>query len=170
MAGFLLDTNVLSEFARAKPADQRVDGWLKALPDAILFASVLTFAEIRRGIELLPPGKRRTELENWLGELHRSFDGRLLPVTKAIADKWAVLSAHAQRRGTPLAILDGIIAATAIEHDLTIATRNLKDFAALGISLLNPWKPSLAKKEALQHKLSFLIRLIFQLAFPLPTS
>ena len=140
MAGFLLDTNVLSEFARSKPADPQVDRWLKALPDEIVFASVLTFAEIRRGIELLPAGKRRTQLEEWLDELHRSFGGRLLPVTKAIGDRWAVLSAQAQRRGTPLAILDGIIAATALEHGLTVATRNVKDFASLGVPLLNPWQ------------------------------
>jgi len=63
VTGFLLDTNVLSEFSRSKPANSRVDAWLKALPDEILFASVLTFAEIRRGIELLPAGKRRTQLE-----------------------------------------------------------------------------------------------------------
>jgi len=104
VAGFLLDTNVLSEFARSQPADQRVDRWVKALPDETLFASVLTFAEIRRGIELLPVGKRRTQLEAWLEELHRSFGDRLLPVTRAIGDRWAILSAQAQRRGTPLAI------------------------------------------------------------------
>ena len=112
---------------------------LKALPDESLFASVLTFAEIRRGIELLPAGKRRTELEEWLEELDRSFSERLLPVTKSIGDRWAVLSAQAKRHGATVALFDGIIAATALEHDLTIATRNVKDFAGLGVELLNPW-------------------------------
>ena len=140
MAGSLLDTNVLSEFARAQAADQRVDRWLKATPDETLFASVLTFAEIRRGIELLPTGKRRIQLEEWQDDLQVSFADRLLPVTKAIGDRWAVLSAQAQHRGTPLAIMDGLIAATALEHDLTVVTRNIKDFTGLGVALFNPWE------------------------------
>ena len=87
MTGFLLDTNVLSEFARAQAADQHVDRWLKVTPEETLFASVLTFAEIRRGIELLPVGKRRTQLEEWQDDLQISFAARLLPVTKSIGDR-----------------------------------------------------------------------------------
>ena len=113
MGGYLLDTNVLSEFARARPADPRVDLWLKETPDDVLFVSVLTLAEIRRGIELLAAGKGRTQLEVWQVDLETSFANRLLPVTKAIGDQWAIFSALAQRRGTPLAIMDGFIAATA---------------------------------------------------------
>lgn len=140
MKGFLLDTNVLSEFSRTGDPDQHVDGWLKATAEESLFASVLTFAEIRRGIELLPSGKRRTQLEQWQEDLVASFDDRLLPVTKAIADRWAVLSAQAQRKGTPLSNIDGLIAATALEHDLTLATRNVKDFAGFGVPIFNPWE------------------------------
>lgn len=140
MKGFLLDTNVLSEFSRTGDPDQRVDRWLKATAEESLFASVLTFAEIRRGIELLLSGKRRTQLEEWQEDLVASFEDRLLPVTKAIADRWAVLSAQAQRRGTPLSNIDGLIAATAMEHDLTLATRNVKDFAGLGVPIFNPWE------------------------------
>ena len=140
MTGFLLDTNVLSEFARARSADQHVDRWLKATPEDILFASVLTSAEIRRGIELLPVGKRRKQLEEWQNELLISFAARLLPVTKTVGDRWAVLSAQAQRRGTPLATVDGLIAATALEHDLTVVTRNVRDFAGFGVPVLNPWE------------------------------
>ena len=141
MTGFLLDTNVLSEFSRTGEPDQHVDIWLKTTADESLFASVLTFAEIRRGIELLPSGKRRAQLEQWQEEVIASFETRLLPVTKAIADRWAVLSAQAQRRGTPLTNIDGLIAATALQHDLMLATRNVKDFAGLGVSILNPWEP-----------------------------
>ena len=140
MTGFLLDTNVLSEFSRARVPDQHVDRWLKTIAEESLFASVLTFAEIRRGIELLPSGKRRNQLEQWQEEVGVSFETRLLPVTKSIADRWAVLSAQAQRRGTPLANIDGLIAATALEHDLTLATRNVKDFTDLGVTIFNPWK------------------------------
>src|SRR5205085_5969279 len=103
VTGFLLDTNVLSEFSRTGKPDEHVDRWLKAASEETLFASVLTFAEIRRGIELLPTGKRRTQLELWHEELAASFEARLLPVTKTIADRWAVLSALAQRNGTALA-------------------------------------------------------------------
>jgi predicted nucleic acid-binding protein len=105
-----------------------------------LFASVLTGAEIRRGIELLPLGKRRTQLEHWLDDLLISFEGRLLPVTHAIGNRWALLSAQAQRRGMPLASFDGLIAATAVEHHLTLVTRNVKDFANFGVEILNPWE------------------------------
>jgi predicted nucleic acid-binding protein len=138
VTSFLLDTNVLSEFSRRGEPDQHVDRWLKTMAEESLYASVLTFAEIRRGIELLPSGKRRTELEQWQEEVVASFETRLLPVTKAIADRWAVLSAQAQRRGTPLANIDGLIAATALEYDLTLATRNVKDFAGVGVMLFNP--------------------------------
>jgi predicted nucleic acid-binding protein len=140
VTGFLLDTNVLSEFSRTGAPNQQVDRWLNITREESLFASVLTFAEIRRGIELLPSGKRRTQLERWQEEVVASFATRLLPVSQAIADRWAVLSAQAQRRGTPLSNIDGLIAATALEHDLTLATRNVKDFTGLGVTIFNPWE------------------------------
>jgi toxin FitB len=114
---------------------------LKAAPEETLFASILTFAEIRRGIELLPASRRRDQLEEWQRNLEASFAAGLLPVTKEIGDKWAILSAQAQRHGTPLAVVDGLIAATAIVHDLTLVTRNAKDFEELDVVLFNPWKP-----------------------------
>ncbi len=113
---------------------------MKEIPEELLFASVLTFAEIRRGIELLPAGKRRTQLEEWQADIETSFASRLLPVTKTIGDRWAILSAQAQGKGTPLAVMDGLIAATALAHDLTVATRNVKDFAGLGVTIFNPWE------------------------------
>ena len=140
MTGFLVDTNVLSEFARTGEPDQHVNRWLKNTVEESLFASVLTLAEIRRGIELLPPGKRRTQLERWQDDLVASFELRLLPVTKAIADRWAVLAAQTQRKGMTLANIDGLIAATALEHDLTLVTRNVNDFAGLEVPLFNPWE------------------------------
>ena len=115
---------------------------MKAAAPGSLYASVLTLAEIRRGIEILPASKRRSQLEQWLeGELLESFGTNLLPVTRAIGDRWAVLSARAQRRGAPLAVIDGLIAATALEHDLILATRNVRDFLDLGVSIFNPWEP-----------------------------
>ena len=139
MTGFLLDTNVLSEFARTGEPDRHVDRWLRTTAEEFLFASVLTFAEIRRGIELLPVGKRRVQLEQWQDDLVASFETRLLGVTKRIADRWAVLSAQSQRKGIALANIDGLIAATALEHDLTLVTRNAKDFTGVEVPILNPW-------------------------------
>lgn len=82
MTGFLPDTNVLSEFSRRGEPDRHVDRWLKITAEELLFVSVLTFAEVRRGIELLPPGKRRTQLERWQKEVEALFETRLLDVTK----------------------------------------------------------------------------------------
>jgi predicted nucleic acid-binding protein len=141
VTAFLLDTNVLSEFARTGEPDEHVDSWLKTTAEESLFASVLTLAEIRRGIELLPTGKRRAQLEQWQEDLVASFEARLFPVTKAIADRWAVLSAQTQRKGIALSNIDGLIAATALEHDLTLVTRDVKGFAGVDVPLFNPWEP-----------------------------
>ena len=142
MNGFLVDTNVLSEFARRGAPDQRVKGWLTAATPGSLYVGILTLAEIRRGIELLPPGKRRAQLEQWLeSELLESFhDTNVLPVTRAIGDRWSILSARAQERGIQLAVIDGLIAATALEHELIVVTRNTRDFASLGVPVLNRGK------------------------------
>lgn len=142
MSGFLLDTNVISEFARPdnKP-DQRVKQWLEAADPNSLYVSVLTFGEIRGGIEKLAPGKRRTQLETWLEkDLHEWFENRLLMIDEAIANRWGLLTASTKRAGTPLAIIDGLLSATALEHNLTIVTRNSADFINAGVAILNPWQ------------------------------
>jgi predicted nucleic acid-binding protein len=140
--GFLIDTNVLSEFSRRVPPDWRVKSWLGAASAGSLYVSVLTLAEIRRGIELLPQGKRRDELEHWFEtDLLEPFDdANILPVTRAVGDRWAALSARAQQKGIQPAVIDGLLAATALEHDLTLVTRNLKDFEHLEVVLFNPWE------------------------------
>jgi predicted nucleic acid-binding protein len=142
MIGFLLDTNVISEFARPdnKP-DQRVKQWLEATDSDSLWASVLTFGEIRRGIEKLATGKRRTHLETWLEkDLHEWFENRILAIDEVIANRWGLLAAAAQRTGTSLAIIDGLLSATALHHNLTVVTRNSMDFINTGVPILNPWQ------------------------------
>lgn len=122
MSGFLLDTNVISEFIRPdnKP-DPRVKQWLEAADQDLLYASVLTFGEVRKGIEKLQPGKRRSLLETWFArDLHEWFENRLLVVNEAIANRWGTLAVVAQRKGSPLAVIDGLLSATALEHGLTI--------------------------------------------------
>jgi len=139
VSGYLLDTNVPSEFSRDRP-EARVVQWLKAQPAAMLFLSVVTIGEIRKGLIVMPQGRRRTELEAWFHtDLLIWFSNRILPVTHSIADRWGILEGECQLRGTPLNTADGLIAATALEHNLTIVTRNVKDFAGLGVVLLNPW-------------------------------
>lgn len=121
--------------------DPQVAAWLDDTNPDLLFASVITFGEIRLGIEKLPAGKRRAELESWLrvGVLPW-FDKNLLPVTRSIADRWGKLTADGRRRGFTLSAGDGLIAATALEHDLTLVTRNVKDFQGLGVAIFNPWE------------------------------
>ena len=140
MSGFLVDTNVVSEFIRPQP-DSRVIRWLEAADPESLFASVVTFGEIRLGIEDLPVSKRRAALEEWLEQgLPQWFESHLLPVTKAIADRWGQLTIKAKRKGIAITTADGLIAATALQHDLAIVTRNVKDFSATGVTIVNPWE------------------------------
>jgi predicted nucleic acid-binding protein len=137
--GYLLDTNIPSEFTRNRP-EPRVVQWLKARPVTALFLSVVTIGEIRKGLIMLPQGRRRNELEAWFqNDLPAWFLDRILPITPAIADRWGVLDGQCQLKGTPLNTADGMIGATAIEYDLTIVTRNVRDFAGLGAEFLNPW-------------------------------
>ncbi|MGD0871830.1 MAG: type II toxin-antitoxin system VapC family toxin [Bryobacteraceae bacterium] len=139
MSGFLLDTNIPSELIRARP-DPRVGNWVYAQDEQLLYLSAVSIGELRRGFVILRASKRRTELEQWFeNDLVPRFRGRILPVTHSIADRWGVLDGECQLRGTPLNTAGGMIAATALEHDLTIVTRNVKDFAGLGLIVFNPW-------------------------------
>lgn len=133
---FLIDTNVLSELRRAQP-EERVVRWFEKRGQRTLYLSVLTLGEIRKGIAKMPFGPRRDALDHWLAdELPRYFSGRVLPFDAATADTWGQLSASTQR---PLPAIDGLLAATALRHGLTMVTRNTRDFEGLGLHLINPW-------------------------------
>lgn len=126
--------------------DQQVCSWVKAQPEQRLYVSAITLGELRRGASLLEAGKRRRNLEVWLeSELMAGLLRRILPVTPEVADRWGRLDADCKLRGTPLGMADGIIAATALEHRLVVATRNVRHFEATGAPLLNPWDFSLEK-------------------------
>lgn len=139
MSGFLLDTNVLSELIKPKP-DAKVVQWIEGTNEASMFLSVLTLGEIRRGIARLRTGTRRGRLESWLQvDLRERFQDRILPINEAIADRWGALSAAAAAKGKPLPVIDGLLAATALHHDLMLVTRNGSDVAATEVAILNPW-------------------------------
>ena len=140
MTGFLLDTNCISELVRPKP-EQRVMEWMDAADETMLYLSVLTVGEIRKGLAGLPQGKRRTRLETWLEvELQARFAGRIVPIDAAITDRWGLLAAEAKRKGKGLSIIDGLLAATALHRNLTVVSRNARDFANTQVPVLNPWE------------------------------
>ena len=140
MSGFLLDTNIPSELTRPRPEPQVAD-WLEAADDSELFLSAITIGELHKGFVLQQDAQRRLFLENWLlTELLPWCDGRIFPVTMAIAERWGKLEGTCQLKGTPLNTADGLIAATALEYGLTVVTRNVKHFAALGAPIFNPWE------------------------------
>ena len=140
MSGFLLDTSCISELVRPKP-EPRVLEWMEAADERLLHLSVLTLGEIRRGVAGLVQGKRRTHLETWLEiDLQSRFAGRIVPVDAAVADRWGLIAAGTARRGKALSVVDGLLAATALHHNLTIVSRNTRDFTDTQVQVLNPWQ------------------------------
>lgn len=136
----LLDTNVLSEVTRPAP-DTRVLDWLDGLDEDRSFISVVSIAEIRRGVALMDEGRKREALAEWLArDLPQRFEQRVIPVDEPVALAWGDLMGLAKRRGRVLSSMDGLIAATAIARELTLATRNTKDFEGFGLELLDPWR------------------------------
>ena len=114
---------------------------MAAADESLLFLSVLTLGEIRKGVAALPQGRRRTHLESWLEvELRARFADRILPIDSAVADRWGLLAARAKRQGKALSTIDGLLAATAIHHGLTVVSRNTADFVNLDVPVLNPWE------------------------------
>ena len=140
MSGFLLDTNVVAELVKPRPA-LRVVRWLDDVEEELLFLSALTLGEIRKGIVKLGSGARVGRLDAWLeGELKVRFAGRILPIDEAVADRWGVLAGRAAATGTPLPVVDGLLAATALHHNLTLVTRNSRDVSRTGVSVFSPWE------------------------------
>ncbi len=139
---YLLDTNVLSELRKGRRGDQRVRAWAEAVSVERHFVSILSLGEIRKGIERLRrKSPQQCEVfEQWLEQLSVNYAEDILEVNDAVADRWGRLEA-----GRTRPVIDGLLAATALESDLTIATRNTKDFAGTGVKLVNPFDWSAAK-------------------------
>ena len=142
MKGFLLDTNIISELVTRRP-EPNVSQWVESTDETLLHLSVLTLGEIRKAVARLPQARRRAELETWLIKRLRSrFAGRILPIDADVAERWGNIAAEARSKNIHLPVIDGLLAATALEHDLTFATRNTRDVAGAGILVLNPWEKS----------------------------
>ena len=141
MNGSLLDTNVISEYARIKGPNQRVRRWMDNQPETSLYLSVLTIGEIRQGIALLSGNEKRAHLQSWLEEeLPVRFGERLLPITREIAELWGSLNAQLRLKGVAATVIDALLAATALQHNLAIVTRNVKHFNSCGAIVVNPWE------------------------------
>ena len=137
---YLLDTNVISEWTKPRP-DPAVVAWLDKADEETLYLSVLAFAEIRLGIELLPEGRKRARIRAWLDdELAARFDGRIIGIERAIAETWAEVVARGRARGATPPILNGFLTATALVHQMTLVTRNERDLAVLDVPIVNPWR------------------------------
>ncbi len=121
--------------------DSRVLAWMDVVDERTLHLSVLTLGEIRKGIVTLVEGKRRAQLETWLEiDLRKRFEGRILPVDEATANRWGMLAGDMRRKGRSVPAVDAMIAATALHHSLTVVSRNVDDFKNAEVAVFNPWK------------------------------
>jgi predicted nucleic acid-binding protein len=136
--GYLLDTCLLSEVWRPAP-NAGVLEWLEHAIEAELFLSALTIGELRSGIAQLPEGRKKAGLLRGYVRIRGRFEGRVLAIDALVAERWGQLSAEARRSGKHLHVVDGLIAATAWVHGLTLVTRNVSDFGAAPVPLENPW-------------------------------
>ena len=135
---YLIDTCVISELRKPAPQES-VLAWFQACDEEDLFISSLSLGELCFGISILPEGKQRNDLSFWFNELIEAFLERILPVTESVAIIWGNLRAQAQKSGSVMPVIDGLLAATAEAHRMVLVTRNIDDIQAAGISILNPW-------------------------------
>ena len=137
---FLLDTCVISELAKSN-VEAQVRDWAMSNNEQDLYISALTLGELQKGALRLQDGAKKTDLLNWLHrDLIQRFDRRVLNFDGAVALRWGEMQAQLEKQGRPMPVIDGMIAATALHHQLTVVTRNTRDMEASGVSLINPWE------------------------------
>ena len=137
---FLLDTCVLSELVRPRP-DAGVVEWVESQDEESLCISVLTLGELHKGVAKLPDSRKRRRLARWLEtDLRKRFEGRVLTVNAEVAVKWGEIQGRAEAGGETLPVVDSLLAATALTHDLSIVTRNTSDIERSSAQVLNPWR------------------------------
>jgi predicted nucleic acid-binding protein len=134
---YLIDTNIISEVRKGRRCDPNVARWYEKIEDASLYLSVLVIGEIRKGIEKIRPkdDAQADAIENWLVAVDKAFGERILPVDRAVANEWGRLNAN-----RPVPVIDGLLAATAKIHRMTLVTRNTTDIDDLGVHILNPFE------------------------------
>ncbi|MEM7803125.1 MAG: type II toxin-antitoxin system VapC family toxin [Chloroflexota bacterium] len=132
-----MDTNIISELSKSPP-NPSVLNWLGEIDEENLYLSVISIAEIQRGIEKLPDSKRKRMLGRWKHDLMRRFNPRIISIDIDIANEWGSLIAESEKKGERMEAADGLIAATAAIHRLTLVTRNTSDFSVTGLLLFNP--------------------------------
>jgi len=137
---YLLDTNVISELIAREP-NQKVVDWIDSLDPETVYLSVITIGELRKGIEKLVPSRRKDQLTVWLeNDLLLRFADKIVAITKDVMLVWGDLTGRLERDGKPIAAIDSLLAATALQGKYTLVTRNEEDFQHTGVSILNPWK------------------------------
>lgn len=136
---YLIDTCCISELVKKKP-NPNVVKWFADQDERSMFLSVITFVELRKGIEKLPDSKKKKELNRWAKEdLKHRFKNRILNINLEVANKWGEILAAGEKNGSPLPAVDSLIAATALVHDFSVVTRNTKDVEGSGVEVINPW-------------------------------
>lgn len=139
MSGFLLDTKVIYELVKVRP-QARVTSWIESTDESLLYLSVLSIGEIRGGVATLTQTKQRVTSEAWLQTSLRSrFHGRILAIDDGVADRFGLLIAQAQKNRVILPLIDGLLAATAFQHNLTFVSRNADHIAKMGVEVFDPW-------------------------------
>jgi len=142
VTGWLLDTNIISELRRPRP-DRKVVSFVAGSPLESIYISTVTFAELRFGIELLEDAKRRAELNAWLqNSVRPMFSERVLPISEDVMLKWRLLVEAGRKEGHTFSQPDLIIAATALQHGLTVVSRDTAEYRRAGTPVLNPWVES----------------------------
>jgi predicted nucleic acid-binding protein len=137
---YLLDTNVVSELISKKP-NKKVVEWLDHLDPNIVYLSVITIGEIRKGIEKLPQSKRKDSINEWLQwDLLNRFQGRILEITTKVMLTWGELIGRLEKEGRSITAIDSLIAAIALQGNYCLVTRNEQDFQNTGVTIFNPWK------------------------------
>lgn len=137
---YLLDTCVISELVKTKP-NKKVVSWITKNDEVNFYLSSLTFGELYKGISKLPVSKRRKKLSQWIEhDLKERFTGKIFDIDLLVAKTWGEVQGASEATGNPMPAIDGLIAATALTHNLTVVTRNVTDMQQSGATLLNPWK------------------------------
>jgi predicted nucleic acid-binding protein len=136
---YLLDTCVVSELVKPAP-NRKVIDWLNELPSKTLFLCAITIGEIKKGLTKLPDSGKKERLTLWLNTLLIEYKERILSIDLSVCENWGVLQGNAEKAGTPMSAIDGLLAATTYTHNLTLATRNESDFTPANIPIINPWK------------------------------